>query len=86
MYNDAGFFIDRRGKKVMTARDLSAEGIRMQTLDTPWSSLVVSSDLDEIQFPHGLKNVQTIRWDDKGKYMYVLNGTTPAVIQYQMRI
>ena len=84
--SNSGFFIDRRGKKVMTAREMSAEGIRMQTLDTPWSSLVVSSDLDEIQFPHGLRNVQTIRWDDKGKYMYVLNGTTPAVIQYQMRI
>ena len=86
IYNNAGFFIDRRGKKVMTASETLAVGIRMQTLDTPWSSLVVSSDLDEIQFPHGLRNVQTIRWDDKGKYMYVLNGTTPAVIQYQMRI
>lgn len=86
LYSAAGFFIDRRGRKVMTARDLSAEGIRIQTLDTPWSSLVISSDLDEIQFPHGLRNVQTVRWDDKGKYMYILNGTTPAVIQYQMRI
>lgn len=86
MNSAAGFFIDRRGKKVMTARELSAEGIRMQTLDTPWSSLVISSALDEIQFPHGLRNVRTVRWDDKGKYMYILNGTTPAVIQYQMRI
>lgn len=86
MNSSAGFFIDRRGKKLISAGANGAVGIRMQTLDTPWSSLVVSSDYDEVQFPHGLYHAETIRWDDKGKYMYVLNGTTPAVIQYQMRI